>query len=72
MLVLVGSVRELLGSGTLLGFGVLPLAAEGGWYEPIELMGSAASAFFVIGFAIWALRALRPAPLDDAPIEGGA
>lgn len=80
-LVLVGvaSVRELLGAGTLLGHGVLPLAAEGGWFRPVQLMQSAPSAFFLIAFAIWALRTWRPAqvetrdplPLEPRPAEPG-
>jgi len=64
VLALVGTVRELLGAGTLLGYGVLPLAAEGGWFRPVELMQSAPSAFFVIGFAIWALRSWRSAQVE--------
>lgn len=62
VLIVVGAIRELLGAGTLLGFEVFPLAAEGGWFRPIELMQSAPSAFFVIGFGIWALGAWRPGP----------
>lgn len=62
VLVFVASVRELLGAGSLLGRSVLPLVADGGWFQPVELMQSSPSAFFVIGVAIWALRSWRPAP----------
>lgn len=60
-LILTGFFRELLGSGRLFGFQVLPLASEGGWYVPNGLMVLAPGAFFVIGLAIWALRAWKPA-----------
>ena len=79
VLVFVGAVRELLGAGALLGYSVLPLTAEGGWYRPVELMQSAPSAFFVIGFGIWALRSWRtgqvqerePLPLEPRPAGEG-
>lgn len=56
VLIIVGSIRELFGSGTLLGYTILPVAHEGGWYQPNGLMLLAPSAFFIIGFFIWALR----------------
>jgi Na+-transporting NADH:ubiquinone oxidoreductase subunit D len=59
VLATVATVRELLGAGSLLGYRVLPLASEGGWFVPLELMGTAPSAFFVIGFLIWGLRTWR-------------
>jgi len=77
VLAFVGTVRELLGAGTLLGHGVLPLARDGGWFRPVDLMQSAPSAFFVIGFAIWGLRSWRTAqverrePLPLEPEEAG-
>ena len=56
VLIVVGAVRELFGSGTLLGFSVLPLTTDGGWYPANGLMLLSPSAFFLIGFFIWALR----------------
>jgi Na+-transporting NADH:ubiquinone oxidoreductase subunit D len=56
ILIVVGSIRELLGKGTLLGFTVLPTTADGGWFEPLGLMALAPSAFFIIGLLIWAIR----------------
>jgi Na+-transporting NADH:ubiquinone oxidoreductase subunit D len=60
VLVLVATVRELLGAGKVLGFALLPLAKEGGWYVPNGLMLLAPSALFLIGFLIWALRTWKP------------
>jgi len=56
MLVCVALVREPLGSGTLLGYTILPRVADGGWYVTNGLMLLAPSAFFIIGLFIWALR----------------
>lgn len=59
VLILVGTLRELLGSGTLLGRPVLTTLADGGWYRPNELMLLAPSAFFLIAILIWAGHAWR-------------
>lgn len=56
ILILVGSIRELLGAGTLLGYTILTPASEGGWFEPLGLMQLAPSAFFIIGLLIWLIR----------------
>ena len=56
ILIIVGSLRELLGTGSLLGYTLLTPASDGGWFEPLGLMQMAPSAFFIIGFLIWAIR----------------
>jgi Na+-transporting NADH:ubiquinone oxidoreductase subunit D len=56
LLVCVGVVRELLGTGSLLGWEILPLDANDGWYQPNGLMLLPPSAFFIIGGFIWLLR----------------
>ncbi|RUT32417.1 NADH:ubiquinone reductase (Na(+)-transporting) subunit D [Arsenicitalea aurantiaca] len=60
VLLVVASIRELFGAGTLLGYGVLPLVADGGWYQPMRLMLLAPSAFIILGLLVWAVRSLRP------------
>lgn len=57
VLIAVASMRELLGSGTLLGRRVLPSGAGGG-LVPNELMLLTPSAFFIIALMIWAERSL--------------
>ena len=59
ILILVASVRELLGSGSLLDVTVLPALADGGWYRPNEMMLYAPSAFFLIGLLIWGIHRWR-------------
>lgn len=65
VLVTVASIRELFGAGSLLGYEVLPLAANGGWYVPNQLMLLPPSAFFIIGFLIWAIRSWKPDQVEE-------
>lgn len=65
VLLAVAFFRELLGSGSLFGYQVLPLATEGGWYVPNGLLLLPPSAFFLIGFFIWALRAWKTEQVEE-------
>jgi Na+-transporting NADH:ubiquinone oxidoreductase subunit D len=56
VLMAVAFVRELLGSGSLFGYEVLPLVSDGGWYVPNGLLLLPASAFFLIAMLIWLIR----------------
>ena len=58
-------IRELFGSGSLMGVQLMPLASEGGWYTPNGLMVLSPGAFFIIGFFIWAIRAWKPAQVEQ-------
>lgn len=69
VLVAVATVRELLGQGSLLGFEILPTKQDGGWFEPVALMTSAPSAFFLIALLIWALRTWRPAQVEPPDVD---
>jgi len=64
IILLVGSARELLGSGTLLGQPILASSAEGGWYVTNALMLLPPSAFFVLGGLIWLLRTWKPGQVE--------
>jgi Na+-transporting NADH:ubiquinone oxidoreductase subunit D len=61
VLLAVAFSRELLGAGKVFGLTVLPLATDGGWYNPNGLMLLAPSALFIIALLIWLLRTLKPA-----------
>jgi Na+-transporting NADH:ubiquinone oxidoreductase subunit D len=65
ILISVASVRELLGSGTWLGYEVLKTVNNGGWYEPNGLMLLAPGAFFIIGLLIWAVRTWKPEQVES-------
>lgn len=70
ILIVVGFFRELLGSGTLYGFTVLPLATEGGFYVRNGLMLTPPSAFFIIGLFIWLVRTFRTDQASRDPTRG--
>lgn len=60
ILIAVGFLRELIGSGKLFGYQVLSPVTEGGWYQPNGLFVLAPGAFFLIGIFIWLLRTWKP------------
>jgi Na+-transporting NADH:ubiquinone oxidoreductase subunit D len=64
ILLVVGVIRELFGSGKLFGYSILPLNTEGGWYVSNGLLLVPASAFFLIGGIIWVLRTLKPEQME--------
>src|SRR5690606_37039589 len=59
MLIALGIVRELTGAGKLLGYTILPVVNDGGWYQPNGMMLLPPSAFFLIGLFIWGIRAWK-------------
>ena len=69
ILMVVAFFRELLGSGKLFGYDVLPLVTEGGWYYQNGLLRLAPSAFFLIGLIIWAIRAWKPAQVEKSEYQ---
>ncbi|QDS88054.1 Na(+)-translocating NADH-quinone reductase subunit D [Rosistilla oblonga] len=66
VLMVVAFFRELLGNGSLFGYQVMELTRNGGWYNPNNLMLLPPSAFFLIGFLIWAIRVARPEQVEEA------
>jgi Na+-transporting NADH:ubiquinone oxidoreductase subunit D len=69
MLLSLGVIRELLGSGKLFGIVILPVVRDGGWYVPNGLLLMPPSAFFLIGFLIWALRSWKKDQREEAPFK---
>ena len=64
VLIFVGVLRELFGSGKFFGYSVLPLTSEGGWYQGNGMMLLAPSAFFLIGIFIWILWTFKPEQVE--------
>lgn len=60
ILMIVGTIREFFGAGTLFGRAVVTTVADGGWFQPLGLMQLVPSAFFIIGLLVWAIRSLHP------------
>jgi Na+-transporting NADH:ubiquinone oxidoreductase subunit D len=69
ILIIVGTIRELLGKGTLLNYTVLTPVSEGGWFEPLGLMQMAPSAFFIIGLLVWLIRSVWTEQAEPAKFE---
>lgn len=69
ILIIVATVRELFGSGSLLGYQILQPVTDGGWYYPNGLMLLPPSAFFIIGLTIWAIRAAQPEQVEKPDFE---
>ena len=65
LLLVVGFIRELFGSGSLFGFTILNSVNNGGWYLPNGLLLLPPSAFFIIGLLVWAVRTCKPAQVED-------
>ena len=65
VLISVGFVRELFGSGKLFGVEIMPLVTDGGWYNPNGLLLLPPSAFFLIGMFIWILRSAQKDQVEE-------
>ncbi len=65
ILLTVGFVRELIGSGKLFGLTVFSSVNDGGWYLPNGMFLLAPSAFFLIGLIIWTIRSFKPEQVEE-------
>ncbi|MBF9033677.1 NADH:ubiquinone reductase (Na(+)-transporting) subunit D [Rhodobacterales bacterium HKCCE2091] len=77
-LIVIGTLRELLGKGEVFGYEVLAPVSSGGWFTPLNLMLLPPAAFFMLGLLVWAIRSARPeqaeapdhvAPMPREPAE---
>lgn len=64
ILITVAFGRELLGSGTLFGFHVIPEAAYAAGYQNMGLMVLAPGAFILLGLIIWVQRTITGTVAD--------
>ena len=64
ILIIIGTIKELFGFGTILGFEILPLIQNGGWYQGNGLLILPFSSFFLIGGMVWFIRTIRPAQVE--------
>lgn len=71
VLMVVATIREFFGSGSLFGFQILPVVTDGGWYNPMGILLLPPSAFFIIGLLIWALRAWKTEQIEEPDYEIG-
>ena len=59
ILIGVAVIRELFGSGTLMGYEVFVLTSNGGWYPANNLLLLPPSSFILIGLFIWLIRSFK-------------
>jgi Na+-transporting NADH:ubiquinone oxidoreductase subunit D len=64
VLIIIGTIKELAGFGTLLGFEIMPLVQNGGWYQGNGLLILPFSSFFLIAGLIWVIRTIRPEQVE--------
>ena len=64
LLMSVGVIRELFGSGSLFGVMIFESVSNGGWYVPNGLLLLPPSAFFIIGFIIWGVRTWKKSQVE--------
>jgi Na+-transporting NADH:ubiquinone oxidoreductase subunit D len=69
VLVIVATIRELFGQGSLMGYRILELVQDGGWFQPNEMMMLPPSAFFIIGFMVWVIRSWKPEQQEKSDFE---
>jgi len=69
ILIIVAILRELFGSGTLLGYEVLILTQNGGWYLGNNYMVLSSSSFILIGLFIWLLRSWKVEQIEEPEFQ---
>ena len=69
ILIIVAIIRELFGSGTLLGNEILILTQNGGWYLGNNYMVLSSSSFILIGLFIWLLRSWKVEQIEEPEFQ---
>ena len=65
ILIILGIIRELFGTGTILEYEIFPLVQNGGWYVPNNFFLLPPVSFILIGLIIWALRAWQKDQIEE-------
>ena len=65
ILIVVATIREFLGSGSLFGYEILVLTQNGGWYLGNNYMVLSSSSFLIIGLFIWLLRSWKTEQIEE-------
>ena len=69
ILIIVATMRELFGSGTLFGYEILILTQNGGWYQGNNYMVLSSSSFILIGLFIWLLRSWKVEQIEEPEFQ---
>ena len=65
ILIILGTIRELFGTGTILEYEIFPLVQNGGWYVQNNFFLLPTVSFILIGLIIWALRAWQKDQIEE-------
>ena len=65
ILIIVATIREFFGSGSLFGYEILVLVQNGGWYPGNNFALLSLSSFFIIGVFIWLLRSWKTGQIEE-------
>ena len=65
ILIIVATIREFFGSGSLFGYEILVLVQNGGWYPGNNFALLPLSSFFIIGVFIWLLRSWKTGQIEE-------
>ena len=65
ILIIVATIREFFGSGSLFGYEILVLVQNGGWYPGNNFALLPLSSFFIIGVFIWLLRSWKTEQIEE-------
>ena len=69
ILIIVAIIMDLFGSGTLLGYEILILTQNGGWYLGNNYMVLSSSSFILIGLVIWLLRSWKVEQIEEPEFQ---
>ena len=64
-MIVVATIREFLGAGTLFGYEILVLTQNGGWYLGNNYLVLSSSSFLIIGLFIWLLRSWKTKQIEE-------
>jgi len=69
ILLIVGTIREIFGQGSFMGFQIFQTTSQGGSFEPFQFMLLPPSAFFIIAGNIWYIRSKNPEQIEESPFK---
>ena len=69
ILVTVAIIRELFGNGSLMGYRILELARDGGWYQAHQFLLHTPSAFMLSDFIVFDIRSQKPVLLVKTVLQ---
>lgn len=69
VLCIIGSIREIFGSGSWFGITLFETVNNGGWYVPCGLLVMPPCGFFLVGLLIWLVKSFRKELIEPAEYD---